>query len=371
LRLLPDLAEALYEGAEFARAGLVAKEAVELGRRQGNRPAELRARLVELMQLMSTDPEASTERGRADANEILAEAERIGDFSALAHAQETAAWFRFWSGRSADAEALLEESIAQARARGAPSGQVMRLYTALSGTAIWGPLEAERGLERWREIVKEATGMAEGTAHLVLGTFHAMRGEFEIGRSEVAKGEEILGELGSILYVVAGHPSLLVDELAGETEAVEGRARAGVESLEAAGETGFLSTTAVYLAEALHALGRDEEALEATRLSERHTAKGDVTSEMGWRCVRAKVLARRGELEQAERVAGEAVAIAERTDLLNQNGDCFVALAVALGAAARPEEASSAARGALEYYERKGNRVSAERTRRLVEEIGE
>jgi tetratricopeptide (TPR) repeat protein len=136
------------------------------------------------------------------------------------------------------------------------------------------------------------------------------------------------------------------------------------------GESGFLSTTATFLAEALYAQGRDDEALEATRLTESHTAKGDVASEMGWKSVRAKILARRGDLQEAERLAREAVAVAQRTDQLQEAGDCFLALALVLQRAGRGEEAASAAARALATYERKGNLVSAGRARRLMEENG-
>jgi class 3 adenylate cyclase/tetratricopeptide (TPR) repeat protein len=369
LRVLPDLAEALYEEAEFERAGAIVTEVIELAQRAGNRPAEMRVRLVELMQRMSTDSSQPMDRAVTESNEILKEAERIGDASVLAHAQETAAWFRFWSGRSAEAEALLEDAIAEGLARGAPSGQMMRLYRALSATAVWGSVDVDRGLERWREIVKDAPGVAEGLANFVLGVLHAMRGEFDVARSHIARGEEILRELGSLLFAAAGHPPLLVEGLAGNWEVVEARARTGIEAFQAAGESGFLSTTAVFLAEALYGQGRDDEALEATRLSESHTAQGDIASEMGWRSVRAKVLAHRGDLEEAERLAREAVAIADPADH-NQVGDCYVALAEVLRAAGRAEEAASAARNALAVYDRRGDRVSAQRAGRLLEEIG-
>ena len=370
LRLLPDLAEALYENAEFARASDVGKKAIDLARRVDDRPAELRARLVELMQRMSTSPDEPMERGTAQAGEILREAERIGDLDLLTHAQETAAWFMFWSGRSAEAEAQLEEAIAEAMAGEAPARQLMRLYRALAAAAVWGSVDAQRGLERWSEIVKTATGVTEGLARFALGALDAMQGKFDVARSEIARGEEILADLGATLYVEAAHPPLLVEELAGNWEAVEVRARQGIAALEAAGETGFLSTTAVFLAEALYAQGRDGEALEVTRLSEAHTAAGDVASEMGWRTVRAKVLARTGGLEEAERLAREAVAVAERIDHLDQSGDAFFALAEVLRGSGATGEAAEAARRALSCYERKGNVVSAGRARRLVEDIG-
>ena len=46
-------------------------------------------------------------------------------------------------------------------------------------------------------------------------------------------------------------------------------------------------------------------------------ASDDATTQMLWRQARAKVLARRGEHAEAERLAREAVAIGEKTDMLN------------------------------------------------------
>jgi len=322
------------------------------------------------MQRMSMDPQAPMDRGLHDAMEILREAERIGDPSLLAHAQEEAGWFLVWSGRSGDAEELLEEGIRQARARGASENEVMRLYRPLAATAIWGPLEVKRGLERWRGIAEEATGMSEGTALGVVGTLHGMLGEFEVARSYLSKGEAILRDLGAVLYLAAAHPPALVEDLAGNHEAAEALMRAGIETFQAVGETGFLSTCAVILGEALYAQGRLDEALEASRLGEAHTASGDVSSEMGWRSVQAKVLARLGQVEEAKRLAREAVSIAEKTDNPNDRGQCFMALAEVLRVEGQTEEAVRAAQEALRSYERKGNVVSAGRARTMIEELG-
>ena len=67
--------------------------------------------------------------------------------------------------------------------------------------------------------------------------------------------------------------------------------------------------------------------------------------------------------------SGEAVAIAEKTDHLNESGQCFMALAEVLRAAGKPGEALLVAQEALRSYERKGNLVSAGRARALLEEL--
>ena len=84
---------------------------------------------------------------------------------------------------------------------------------------------------------------------------------------------------------------------------------------------------------------------------------------MLWRQVKAKVLARRGEHAEAERLAREAVAIGDETDMLDAQGDAYADLAEVLLLAGKPDEAAGALEQALERYERKGNLVSAERAR--------
>src|SRR5437773_10100097 len=84
---------------------------------------------------------------------------------------------------------------------------------------------------------------------------------------------------------------------------------------------------------------------------------------MLWRQVRAKVLARRGEHAEAERLAREAVAVCAETDMLDAQGDVYADLADVLLLTGKAGEASAALEQALERHERKGNLVMAGRTR--------
>ena len=78
-------------------------------------------------------------------------------------------------------------------------------------------------------------------------------------------------------------------------------------------------------------------------------------TQMLWRQVQALVDAHRGEHGEAEPLAREAVAIAERTDALNFQADAYCDLAEVLAAAGRTEEAAAALEQALERYKRKKN----------------
>ncbi len=88
-----------------------------------------------------------------------------------------------------------------------------------------------------------------------------------------------------------------------------------------------------------------------------------------WRQVQARVLADRGQHTDAETLAREAVAIIERTDGLNFQGDALSDLAEILTAAGREDEAAAALAEALERYERKRNLAMARRTRRRLAEL--
>ncbi len=67
--------------------------------------------------------------------------------------------------------------------------------------------------------------------------------------------------------------------------------------------------SAAWLARVLVELGRNDEALELTRESEELAGEDDITAQVPWRRARAKVLARRGASEEAERIARQSVAI--------------------------------------------------------------
>ena len=85
-----------------------------------------------------------------------------------------------------------------------------------------------------------------------------------------------------------------------------------------------------------------------------------------WRSARAKILARRGDLDDAERLAREAVELVAETDVLNMRAYVLVSLAQVLVAADRAEEAAEPAAEGVRLYEAKGNVVAAEKARAVV-----
>ena len=94
-----------------------------------------------------------------------------------------------------------------------------------------------------------------------------------------------------------------------------------------------------------------------------------LTTQALWRQVQALVLAHRGQHAEAEALAREAVAIIERTDGLNFQGDALCDLAEVLTAGGRSDEAAAALTQALDRYERKRNLAMARRVRERLAEL--
>jgi tetratricopeptide (TPR) repeat protein len=85
----------------------------------------------------------------------------------------------------------------------------------------------------------------------------------------------------------------------------------------------------------------------------------------------AKVLARRRQHAEGERLARQAIALADATDSLLVQGDARQDLAEVLELAGRREDATAALREALERYERKGALVQVERVREQLSALQE
>jgi tetratricopeptide (TPR) repeat protein len=90
---------------------------------------------------------------------------------------------------------------------------------------------------------------------------------------------------------------------------------------------------------------------------------------MVWRQVMAKLRARRGEHDEAEELAREAVRIGEQTDNVSMQGDALRDLAEVLAAAGRTDEAAQALEQAPERYERKKNLAMVAQVQPRLEEL--
>jgi class 3 adenylate cyclase/tetratricopeptide (TPR) repeat protein len=193
----------------------------------------------------------------------------------------------------------------------------------------------------------------------------AMLGRFDEARRLQSEYHDGLEERGDILNLGSNlsQDAASLELLAGDAAAAAALAARGCRILEEAGERAWLSTGACRYASALYELGRLEEAEEWAKKGSEMGASDDMATQVLASQVLAKVLARRGEHTEAERLAREAVAGADSTDSLVAQGDARHDLAEVLELAGRRDDAAAALNEALELCERKGAVVSAQRVR--------
>ena len=186
------------------------------------------------------------------------------------------------------------------------------------------------------------------------------------------RGSCLLDSAGRTLTELGMRHALLeVDQFAGIVElvaddpaAAEPHLRRAYNGFRRMGLDADTAETAALLGRACLALDRDAEADELCTESE-HLAGHALKASIAWRTVRAQLLARSGDHDEARRMAEEAVALAERTDLLVDHGDACLALASVLQIAGDAAGARAAAERAVGLYELKGAAALAEMARKL------
>jgi predicted transcriptional regulator len=94
--------------------------------------------------------------------------------------------------------------------------------------------------------------------------------------------------------------------------------------------------------------------------------EGDIDAQALWRSVRAMLLARRGEVDDAIRLSLEAIAMRRHSDGIVFLADALTDFSEVLRFTGREDEVRAVRAEALGLYERKGDVVSAGRLRSLL-----
>jgi DNA-binding SARP family transcriptional activator len=370
--LLTDLGEVLRETGDFERAETVLAEAVEAASALGDRAGEVHARLIWLRLRMQVDPAVRSDDLIRVAEEAISIFEELGDERRLAKAWFTLAWAPWVKGSVAQAEKALERAIEVARRAGdeRTEAQSVNLYL---GAGLFGPTPVEEAVRRCEEQLARPLQQRRvaAAAYRALAGLRAMEGRFDDARRMARQDRAILEDLGlKVPAAMAAEAYGLVEMLAGDPTTAEHELRGGYEALEEIGETSLLANLAAMLAQVLYSQQRDADALRFSEISEQASARDDVSPQVQWRAVRAKLRARMGEPNEAERLALEAVALADQTpDFVPLRGDALLDLGEVLIAIGRRPAALGPIEKALALHERKGNVVSASIARKRLAEI--
>ena len=160
-----------------------------------------------------------------------------------------------------------------------------------------------------------------------------------------------------------GRAGYFVEMLADDPAAAEHLVRREYETLDRMGERTIRSTDAGYLAQALFALRRIDEAERFTRICREAAATEDLASQILWRSAQAKVLATKGQSEQAGALGREAVALGRTTDYVVMQADALMDLAEVGTLTGTRVDAVPLIEEAIHLYEAKGIVPAAERAR--------
>ena len=364
------LGAALMEAGRLDQASRALEDAGRIAVAAGDERLAARARVQRLLlELQLEIGHAAAEVGEA-LPELLGVFEEAADEVGLCQAWRLRAFVLWTQASSAAAEDAWRQAAVHAR-RARDERQLTEVLGWLASAALWGPTPAMEGIRLCERYLEEVGSHQTGEAVILnhLAGLYAMQDRAEEARQALARGLAAFDELGVTMTSSVTHPASFVAMLAGDAATAEAHLRRDYQRLEEMGERNMLATTAAFLAQALAAQGRRDEAERFIEASREAAGGEDLSAQMVWQGLRARILAARGHLREAEELARSAVALAARTDFLNQHGDALLELAVVLDHGGRTPEVRAAVGEALDLYQRKGNLVNAARARQWMERL--
>jgi predicted ATPase/class 3 adenylate cyclase len=371
--VLLDLGDALRDAAFPLEAMDAYREAIRVAHAAGDARRAMHGVLGELgtKGFLQHEEEAVRDQDVEDALRLFKD---LGDDLGLAKAWQAKAYAHWSAGRLTEAEEACRHAIKFAQRAGDERLEAVALSSHCF-ILFWGP----EPLDEVRRQVEEALGWARSRSirRLEVDALHLLA-RISSMQERLAEARDLLRQAGTgtakrsesreLLVLVGRYLSVaLVELMAGDAAAAERALREAREELTRLGGTGQLPAVIILLARALILQGRDEEAMQLTWECERLAPQSNRDAQIKWRAIRALLLARRGDVEEAERLAAEAI---ERTIRWDQEdsweqedstAEVEADYAHVLRFAGKEAKARQAAEAALARFRRKGNLVGARR----------
>jgi class 3 adenylate cyclase/tetratricopeptide (TPR) repeat protein len=313
----PDLGDALMQLGDFQAAETVVTAAERDALAAGVPELAGGARIVrEFITLFSG---AADERWSDDAYAVGEEVVKTAagrDPAGVARAYRLMGLVKTMACQCEAAADAFHQAMDAAHAAG-DIKQERRAAGAYAQNSTYGPIDVEEALARCADATQRSAGDRHAEANVLCyaGHLEAMRGDFELGRDLCRRARARFEELAlrfeaAAMVLESSH----VEMLAGDPVAAEQELRRGFEVLTELGEGFVRSSVAGLLARALVDQGRLDEAEEMTVVAEELSAADDIDAHVIWRIARARVLAARGSLDEAEALVRQALDLVEPTD---------------------------------------------------------
>src|SRR4029453_17448536 len=258
------------------------------------------------------------------AARAIAVFEELGDEVGLARGWRLTGQAHYLARRAGSCAEASEVALGHAR-RAGDRFEAREIIEWLGVALFLGPIHAEEGARRCEQLLGEVAGDPSLEMNVLgaLSYLVAIQGRKAEAEQLLARGRQLMLEVGELISLFPAHaalPALWEDDPA----AAERELLVGYDVLKKIGEKSHFSSLAALLAQSAYAQGHYDDAERFARESEETANANDVDSQIRYRATQGKLLTRRGELEAGEKLAREAVALAEQSDFLPAHGDALM-----------------------------------------------
>ncbi|HEX9342184.1 MAG TPA: hypothetical protein VF995_01030, partial [Actinomycetota bacterium] len=374
LELVPALVANLGIQGDPEAARDLAASGIEQARMIRERRLEDRIRIEQMFvqQMVSGDTTLwSASAARREVELAIPLFEQEGDTQGLGAAWYLAGRIEWLSLRCTAMAAAVEQAIEYFRSGGS-HGRMLFALQLLSHAYWYGPVPVPEAIRRCEALLREA-GDNRAVHAVIQGSIacmEAMRGDSERAWRLLDEVAVVLVDVGQMVgwmpWAVYHEHSAFVARLERDYARMERSLRNILDQRTLANPSVMLSSDAAWLAEAVDEQGRHEEAAKLCAAAERLATADDMLSQLFWRSVKARALARDGQLEPALRLTNAAVRLAAQTDAINWQANAWMDHAMTLWLARFDAEAEQAFQSAVQRYQQKGNLVAEAQARALL-----
>jgi tetratricopeptide (TPR) repeat protein len=307
------------------------------------------------------------DRAEAEAERLIPRLEAVSDHAGLAKVWRMLSWVYGSRGSLTGWDEASHRSIAHARLAGDRREEI-EVAAGLTIAAAYGPIHADEGLRRCLEILADVRGNARAEAFVLehVAFLQAMTGRFDDARASIDRAVDLFDEIEAFGHALGtALTAAEVELLAGDVAAAVHRIRQIYQLRPQWRLEGKSELLDLYLARALCEQDGPADELPLPDI-DAHTDYADAITA---RAVGGRVLARRGELTEAETLVRSAVERADESDDMVLQGEAAMALGDVLQLAGKRDEAMAAFDRAADIWDRKGYVVMSERARRASAEI--
>jgi DNA-binding SARP family transcriptional activator/tetratricopeptide (TPR) repeat protein len=370
VKLVPNV-RAVQGLADLNWAERVLTEAVEAAATTGDRGLAAHALVQRGFLRLFIDAEVTPRELFDVSDRAIAVFEGLGDELGLARAWRLASQAHYLDGRPGLCRDASERALVHAR-RADDSFEEREIVEWLVIVLLLGPTPAPEAMARCSELLDQEWDdpMVPAEVCSAAAVLYAMQGREPEAEELIERARLAMSDAGEWIWIVSFWYGF-IRTWHGDLAAAEVDLRPAYEALKVAGERSHFSSIAHSLSAVAYAQGRWDEAEQLTIECERACRPNDHHSRILWRSIRAKVLARRGEFDEANRLAKEALALAEAGDFLMAHADALMDYAEVLELAGLGDEAARALEEAIDLHSQKGNLVAIDVCRAHVASLRE